>query len=112
MQESKVWDTLIEIQTLLEASFEKTGVEAHEPGMDRFNQPGWVNRVWQSDRYRRAHVDVVDARLTKGLWMMHCCIFHIHIIQPQSTVLMLLPARTKSLAAFTIILKQEILTIL
>jgi phycocyanobilin:ferredoxin oxidoreductase len=79
MPESKVWDTLIEIQTLLEASFEKTGVEVFEPGMDRFNQPGWVNRVWSSDKYRRAHVDVVDARLTKGLWMMHCCIFpHTH----------------------------------
>jgi phycocyanobilin:ferredoxin oxidoreductase len=47
--------------------------------MDRFNQPGWVNRVWSSDSYRRAHVDVVDARETKGLWMMHCCIFpHTH----------------------------------
>ena len=76
---SQVWDTLIEIQHLLETSFEQTGVEAFEPGMDRFNQPGWVNRVWTSDRYRRAHVDVVDARSTKGLWMMHCCIFpHIH----------------------------------
>lgn len=76
---SQVWDTLIEIQTLLEESFEKTGVEAFEAGMDRFNQPSWVNRVWTSDRYRRAHVDVVDARSTKGLWMMHCCIFpHIH----------------------------------
>ena len=76
---SKVWDTLIEIQQLLEESFEQTGVEVSEPGMDRFNQPGWVNRVWTSDKYRRAHVDVVDARLTKGLWMMHCCIFpHTH----------------------------------
>ena len=47
--------------------------------MDRFNQPGWINRVWSSDSYRRAHVDVVDARETKGLWMMHCCIFpHTH----------------------------------
>lgn len=77
--ESKVWDTLIDIQHLLEDSFNKTGTEIFEPGMDRFNQPGWVNRVWTSDAYRRAHVDVVDARETKGLWMMHCCIFpHIH----------------------------------
>jgi phycocyanobilin:ferredoxin oxidoreductase len=76
---SKVWDTLIDIQHLLEESFERTGTEIFESGMDRFNQPGWVNRVWTSDRYRRAHVDVVDARETKGLWMMHCCIFpHIH----------------------------------
>jgi phycocyanobilin:ferredoxin oxidoreductase len=43
--------------------------------MDRFNQPGWINKVWASSRYRRAHIDVVDARETKGLWMMHCCVF-------------------------------------
>lgn len=67
------------IQALLEESFDRTGTESFEPGMDRFNQPGWVNRVWTSKDYRRAHVDVVDARETKGLWMMHCCIFpHTH----------------------------------
>ena len=77
--ESKVWDTLIEVQDLFIEQFSKTGAEKFEPGMDRFNQPGWVNRVWVSKDYRRAHVDVVDARETKGLWMMHCCIFpHIH----------------------------------
>ncbi len=77
--ESKVWDTLIEVQNLFIDQFTKTGVEQFEPGMDRFNQPGWINRVWASKDYRRAHVDVVDARETKGLWMMHCCIFpHIH----------------------------------
>jgi len=76
---SKVWDTLINIQHLLETEFGRTGTEIFEPGMDRFNQPGWINRVWSSPFYRRAHVDVVDARDTKGLWMMHCCIFpHIH----------------------------------
>ena len=76
---SNVWDTLIEIQHLLEQQFNETGREVFEPGMDRFNQPGWVNRVWHSDRYRRAHIDVVDARDTKGLWMMHCCVFpHVH----------------------------------
>ena len=77
--ESKVWDTLIEVQDLFIDQFTKTGTEQFEPGMDRFNQPGWINRVWTSKDYRRAHVDVVDARETKGLWMMHCCIFpHIH----------------------------------
>ena len=72
---SLVWDSLIGIQETFEEAFDKTGTEIQEPGMDRFNQPGWVNRVWTSDKYRRAHVDVVDARDTKGLWMMHCCIF-------------------------------------
>jgi phycocyanobilin:ferredoxin oxidoreductase len=73
--ESNVWNTLIEIEKRLEAAFYATGSIIHEPGMDRFNQPGWINKVWKSSRYRRAHIDVVDARETKGLWMMHCCVF-------------------------------------
>lgn len=77
--ESKVWNTLIAVKDLFIREFELTGTETHEPGMDRFNQPGWVNRVWTSDLYRRAHVDVVDARQSRSLWMMHCCIFpHTH----------------------------------
>ena len=80
---SQVWDTLVEIQHLLEDNFSRTGQEVNESGMERFNQPGWVNRVWTSDRYRRAHIDVVDARETKGLWMMHCCVFpHTHNSAP------------------------------
>ena len=72
---SEVWDTLIKIQDRLMERFDDTGTEVFEPGMDRFNQPGWINRVWSSDNYRRAHVDVVDVRVTKALWMMHCCVF-------------------------------------
>jgi len=72
---SNVWDTLIEIEQYLESRFYATGSIIHEPGMDRFNQPGWINKVWASSLYRRAHIDVVDARETKGLWMMHCCVF-------------------------------------
>jgi hypothetical protein len=80
---SKVWDTLVTIQSLLEKEFDRTGTEIFETGMERFNQPGWINRVWSSDLYRRAHIDVVDARDTKGLWMMHCCVFpHTHNPSP------------------------------
>lgn len=77
--QSKVWNTLINIERLFESKFYATGSIIHEPGMDRFNQPGWINKVWSSSIYRRAHIDVVDARETKGLWMMHCCVFpHTH----------------------------------
>ena len=70
-----IWDKLTEIQNLIETELDATGKETQEDGMDQFNRPGWVNRVWNSDDYRRAHVDVVDARETKKLWMMHVCIF-------------------------------------
>lgn len=72
---SEIWNSLIEIKDYLIESFENTGVEIHEHGMDKFNHGGWVNRVWTSDDYRRAHIDIVDARDKKGLWMMHCCVF-------------------------------------
>jgi phycocyanobilin:ferredoxin oxidoreductase len=72
---STVWDSLINIEKRLEAAFYASGSIIHEPGMDRFNQPGWINKVWASSIYRRAHIDVVDARETRGLWMMHCCVF-------------------------------------
>ena len=80
---SNVWGALIGIQHSLEAAFEATGSEIFEPGMERFNKEGWINRVWTSDLYRRAHLDVVDARDSRGLWMMHCCIFpHTHNSAP------------------------------
>ena len=72
---SKVWYELINIEQNLESVFTATGSLVNEPGMERFNQPGWINKVWTSKDYRRAHIDVVDARETRGLWMMHCCVF-------------------------------------
>jgi hypothetical protein len=35
----------------------------------------WPNHVFESNTFRRAHLDVVDARETKRLYMMHLCIF-------------------------------------
>lgn len=76
---SEIWDNLIEIQNFFIDEFDSSGVRVHEKGMDKFNNKDWVNLVWTSDNYRRAHLDVVDARQTRGLWMMHCCIFpHIN----------------------------------
>lgn len=70
---------LVEIQELLIERFNNTGVEIQEPGIDRFNYNNWINRVWSGKLYRRAHLNIVDASDSNGLWMMHCCIFpHIH----------------------------------
>lgn len=35
----------------------------------------WPNYVYSSDNFRRAHLDIIDARDTKKLYMMHLCIF-------------------------------------
>ena len=78
---SEIWNNLIQIQDYLISSFERTGTEIHEDGMNKFNHGNWINRVGTSDNYRRAHIDIVDARDTKGLWMMHCCVFP-HVTNP------------------------------
>ena len=70
---SKVWDALIDLKEHYIETFDRVAEEYQEPGLGRFNHPsgGWVNRVWRSDNFRRAHVDVVDARKEKKIWMMH-----------------------------------------
>ena len=74
---SIIWNKLIDCKDDIIAIFEENATEIQEEGLDYFNRPdsGWINRVWANDDIRRAHIDVVDARDTRGLWMMHVCIF-------------------------------------
>lgn len=70
-----IWERLIKLEKEIIEVLDKNLTEYKEPGMDRFNKPGWTNRTWSNMSIRRAHVDVVDARETKGLWMAHICLF-------------------------------------
>ena len=74
---SVIWDRLIECKDEIIQIFDTNATEYKEPGLDHFNNDLWVNRVWRNDDVRRAHIDVVDARETKGLWMMHVCVFPV-----------------------------------
>ena len=74
---SRIWQMLEETTTFIIEVFKREGKEIFEPTMEKFNRPkdGWVNRVWETPEARRCHLDVVDARATKGLYMFHCCVF-------------------------------------
>ena len=74
---SIIWDKLIDCKDEIINIFDEQATEIQEDGLDYFNRPdgGWINRVWANEYIRRAHIDVVDARDSKGLWMMHVCIF-------------------------------------
>ena len=74
---SIIWNKLIDCQNQIINIFDEQATEIEEEGLDYFNRPDgtWINRVWANEFIRRAHIDVVDARKTKGLWMMHVCIF-------------------------------------
>ena len=72
-----IWERLIKWQNETIQVLNKNLVEYNEPGMERFNDEklGWVNRTWNNRYIRRAHLDVVDVRESKGLWMAHLCLF-------------------------------------
>lgn len=74
---SIIWNKLIECQHEIISIFDSNATEYDEPGLAHFNNETWVNRVWRNEDVRRAHIDVVDARDTKGLWMMHVCVFPV-----------------------------------
>ena len=71
-----IWERLIKWKDETIDVLNKHLVEYDEPGMERFNNKelGWVNRTWNNRYIRRAHLDVVDVRETKGLWMAHLCL--------------------------------------
>jgi hypothetical protein len=72
-----IWERLIRLKDDMVTMLNVQCEEYNEPGMERFNNPdyGWVNRTWRNNVVRRAHVDVVDVRESKKLWMMHVCLF-------------------------------------
>lgn len=43
--------------------------------IDEGHDFSWPNFVYRSPYFRRAHLDIVDARDTKKLYMMHLCVF-------------------------------------
>ena len=71
--------TLTQIQQLFRFNFKQSGVQVHDELALQFNNPGWYNATWESNLYRKAHVNVINALDTHGVWMMHCCIYpHYH----------------------------------
>ncbi len=76
---NKLLCTLTDIQQLFLNTFQQSGEEVSDPIAGQFNTPGWSNRTWGSSLYRKAHVNIIDVMDTRGLWMMHCCIYpHYH----------------------------------
>jgi|TARA_B110000858_G_scaffold196141_1_gene254203 phycocyanobilin:ferredoxin oxidoreductase len=74
---SVIWDRLTECKDEIINIFDANAEEYQEPGLDHFNNDTWINRTWQNNNIRRAHIDVVDARESRGLWMMHVCLFPV-----------------------------------
>jgi len=72
MTQNLVFDQAIACSDEILTRFIKTGtlVDKHSNA-----DLGIMDLVFESNRYRRAHVSIVDARETKKLWLLHTTVF-------------------------------------
>jgi hypothetical protein len=74
-----IQSTLNGILSTLECHFNLSGTEQLISVPDFFMTESYINKVWASDSYRKAQINVIDMRSTHGIWMLHCCVYpHIN----------------------------------
>jgi hypothetical protein len=66
-----VWDKISKLAADIEYKFKQTG----EPEKDVTDEYGWYNSIYSSQRYRRAHIEIVDFRETYNIYILHCTVF-------------------------------------
>jgi hypothetical protein len=66
-----VWDKISKLAADIEDRFKQTG----EPLQGSVHEYSWYNSLYSSNRYRRAHVEIVDNRDTHNLYILHVTVF-------------------------------------
>ena len=66
-----MWNQLLKFKDFIIEHMNDIGENYIEPEMEEFNQKDWINLTWKTKDFRRCHLDVVDVRKSKKLWMMH-----------------------------------------
>jgi hypothetical protein len=69
---SEIFNKMYELSSRLYLDIAKNSREIEG---DMLKKYPWTNRIFRSDRFRRAHLEVLDVRDTKKMWIMHICIF-------------------------------------
>lgn len=65
-----VWNKVEELSEFLKNQFELTGTLTSNDNVN-----GWQNYIYESARYRRAHVEIVDFRETHKIYILHSTVF-------------------------------------
>lgn len=73
----EVWLRLESLVNSMQFILDQKLNKYEEESLKKYHRPegGWINKTWNNYCIYRAHLDVVDARDSKGLWMAHLCIF-------------------------------------
>ena len=66
-----IWERVLGLASKIEERFAATGQLQPEVGPEY----DWYNRIFSSDTYRRAHIEIVDRRADFKILILHCTIF-------------------------------------
>lgn len=66
-----IWNKIEDLAIKIEHRFAKSGEEYQESLHDY----DWYNKLYRSERYRRAHVEIVDKRQDHGIYILHTTVF-------------------------------------
>ncbi len=69
-----IWNKISDLAVQIEDRFRNTGV----PYDGKHHEYDWYNSLYQSSKYRRAHVEIVDKRESYGIYILHSTIFPHH----------------------------------
>lgn len=70
---SLIFDKVQPLVELFEKRISYVSVESNEPGIKKFD---WYNKLYYSyQKFRRAHIEVLDRREKNNMWIMHTTIF-------------------------------------
>ena len=69
---TSIWNKIEKLAKQFEDRFNSSG----EPILNSVsNEYEWHNQLWSSNRYRRAHIEIVDNRESHKLYILHCTVF-------------------------------------
>lgn len=80
----EVWPQVIELSETVIQKFSKY-IPMHIPEEYAHDHEGviWKNYMWMSQSFRRAHIEILDARESKKMWIMHMTIYpHLNCPDP------------------------------
>jgi len=69
---SSIWAKIENLSKQLELKFNNSGSMLNDPRAANYD---WHNSIWSSNRYRRAHIEIVDNRNSHGIYILHSTIF-------------------------------------
>lgn len=67
----QIWNNIEDLADYIKTQFTKHG----ERVIEKEKKYNWFNEIYRSNKFRRAHIEIVDNRESHKIYILHCTIF-------------------------------------